>query len=145
MIEGRVCLAFFVVCDYVSIRLLLKSTDMLERLDLQTITDEFMRQMMPKARNYCVVILRATAKRNEPGADKIIWEHGRRNFALRAEGSLAIVCPVRDETDLSGVGIFRTNLEETRKIMDEDPGVKAGIFVYEVHECQGFPGDSLPA
>jgi hypothetical protein len=29
--------------------------------------------------------------------------------------------------------------------MDEDPGVKAGIFVYEVHACRGFPGDCLPS
>jgi hypothetical protein len=28
--------------------------------------------------------------------------------------------------------------------MDEDPAVKAGVFVYEVHPCRSFPGDSLP-
>ena len=29
------------------------------------------------------------------------------------------------------------------KIMNEDPGVKAGVFIYEIHSCCGFPGDSL--
>ncbi len=29
-------------------------------------------------------------------------------------------------------------------IMDEDSGVKAGIFVYEIHASRSFPGDSLP-
>jgi hypothetical protein len=29
--------------------------------------------------------------------------------------------------------------------MEDDPGVKAGVFVYEVHPCRSFPGDSLPA
>jgi hypothetical protein len=43
------------------------------------------------------------------------------------------------------MGIFDASVEEVKKIMDEDPGVKAGVFVYEVHPCRGFPGSSLPA
>jgi len=35
-------------------------------------------------------------------------------------------------------------IKEAKKIMDEDPGVAAGVFVYELHPCRGFPGDSLP-
>lgn len=66
------------------------------------------------------------------------------NFALRADGFLPIVCPVNDGSGLSGVGIFTTSVEETKKIMDEDPGVKAGVFTYEVHPCRGFPGSTLP-
>lgn len=80
---------------------------------------------------------------NELGADKIIWEHGRRNFELRRDGVLCIVCPVRDGSDVSGVGIFSTTVEETRKILDEDPGVEAGILVYEIHPTRSFPGDAL--
>jgi hypothetical protein len=112
---------------------------------MQTISDEFMRQMLPTAKQYCVVILKATARRNEPGAEKIVWEHGRRNFALRADGVLAIVCPVNDGSEVKGVGIFNANLDETRKIMDDDPAVKAGVFTYETHACLSFPGDRLPA
>lgn len=111
---------------------------------MQTISDEYMRQMLPAAREYCAVILKATAKRREPGVEKIVWEHGRRNFALRAEGVLAIVCPVNDGSDVTGIGVFTTSLEETKKIMDEDPGVQAGVFTYEAHVCRGFPGDRLP-
>ncbi len=103
-----------------------------------------MRQMLRKTRNYCIVILREGPKNTEPDVEKIIWEHGRRNFALRAEGALPIVCPVIDGSDVSGAGIFSTGVEETKKIMDEDPGVKAGVFVYEIHECRSFPGDCLP-
>ncbi len=111
---------------------------------MQTITDDFIRQMLLKTRNYCIVILRAGPKSNEPGVEKIIWEHGRRNFALRADGLLPIICPVIDGSDIRGVGIFNTSVEETKKIMDEDPGVKAEVFIYELHECRSFPGDSLP-
>jgi hypothetical protein len=44
------------------------------------ITDEFMRQMLTTTKNYSLVILKAGPKRHEPGIEKIIWEHGRRNF-----------------------------------------------------------------
>jgi uncharacterized protein YciI len=116
----------------------------LEDDSVQTITDEYMRQMMPTTKNYSVVILKAGPNHEQPGVEKIIWEHGRRNFALRAEGLLAIVGPIRDGSGVNGIGIFTTSVEETRKLMDEDPGVQAGVFVYEVHECRSFPGDSLP-
>jgi hypothetical protein len=28
--------------------------------------------------------------------------------------------------------------------MQEDPAVKAGVLIYELHACRGFPGDALP-
>ena len=109
-----------------------------------TITDDFMREMLTRTRPYCVVILKSGPKKNQPEVQKIIWEHGRRNFELRAEGKLAIVCPVADGSDVNGVGIFNADLEETRRVMEGDPGVKAGVFVYEIHPCRSFPGDALP-
>ena len=111
---------------------------------MTAITDEYMRQMIATTRQYCIVILKVGPKKNEDGSEKIIWEHGRRNFELRAAGVLPIVCPVSDGSDVSGVGIFNAPVEEVKKIMDEDPGVKAGVFVYEIHECRSFPGASLP-
>jgi hypothetical protein len=110
---------------------------------MTTITDEYMQQMIAKTRHYCIVILRAGPQKREEGAAKIIWEHVRRNFELRAQGLLSIVCPVNDGSEVSGVGILNVSLEEAKEIMDEDPGVKAGIFVYELHACRSFPGDSL--
>ncbi len=112
---------------------------------MTTISDDYMRQMMARTREYCLVILKAGPRRGEPGVDKIVWEHGRRNFALRAEGRLAIVCPVNDGSEVRGVWIFNTNADETRRILDEDPGVKAGVFGYEIHPSRSFPGDRLPA
>ncbi len=111
---------------------------------MTVITDEFMRQMLTTTRKYCVVILKVGPKRNEDGVEKIIWEHVRRNFALRAEGVLSVVCPISDRSDVTGVGIFNADVEEVKKIMDEDPGVKAGVIVYEIHASRSFPGDSLP-
>ena len=111
---------------------------------MREITDEFMKEMMLKTKNYTVVILKATEKIKEPGTEEIIWEHGRRNFQLREEGILSIVCPIRDESNVNGVGIFNRDTDEVKKIMDEDPGVIAGIFTYEIHDSRSFPGDKLP-
>ena len=109
-----------------------------------TISDEFMRQMLTTTSKYCVVILKVGPERKEEGVEKIIWEHARRNFALRAEGMLSIVCPISDGSDVTGVGIFNADVEEIKQIMDEDPGVKAGVIAYEIHASRIFPGDSLP-
>ena len=48
------------------------------------------------------------------------------------------------EQDLRGVCVFNISPEETKKIMDEDPAVKAGVLNYELNLCQSFPGDCLP-
>ena len=109
------------------------------------ITDTYMQEMLAKTRPYTVMILHKTARLNEPGADKIIFEHGRRNFELRRDGKLSIVCPIRDESDISGVSVFTTSIEETKRIYDEDPAVKSGILWYEVHATRSFPGDALPS
>lgn len=108
------------------------------------ITDEYMQKMRLATRSCSIVILKAGPHKHDEGAEKIIWEHARRNFALRADGVLAIVCPIADGSDVSGIGIFNASVDESKKIMDEDPGVKAGVFVYEVHAARGIPGDCLP-
>ncbi len=110
---------------------------------MDEITDEYMKKMLGKSKNYCIVILKEGPNRNMTDVNKIVWEHGRRNFALRRDGVMPIVCRVSDESEVSGVTIFDASVEETNRIMDEDPGVKAGIFIYEVHPCRSFPGDCL--
>jgi hypothetical protein len=111
---------------------------------MATITDEYMRQMISATRNYSVVTLKSGPNKHMEGVEKIIWGHGRRNFELRADGVLSIVCPVNDGSNVHGVGIFNAGVEEVKQIMDGDPGVQAGVFVYEIHACRGFPGASLP-
>ena len=103
-----------------------------------------MKEMMTKTKNYLAVILKAGPNLNQQDAPGIIWEHGRRNFELRAAGKLSIVCPVADTSEVRGIGIFNVDQAELKEIMDNDPGVKAGIFVYEIYPVRSFPGDQLP-
>ena len=108
------------------------------------ITDEFMTRMLAKTRSYCIVILKDGPNHGKADRKKIVWEHGRRNFTLRRDGVLPIVCPITDDSEVSGVMIFEGSLDAVKKIMDEDPAVKEGIFTFEMHPCKSFPGDSLP-
>jgi hypothetical protein len=116
-------------------------------LDLGTmpeVTDEHMQEMLGRSKTYTAMLLRVTEKAGAPDADKVIWEHGRRNFALRAGGKLPIVCPATDESDWAGIGIFDAMPDEVERLLADDPGVKAGLFTYERHLVSGFPGSSLP-
>ncbi len=108
------------------------------------ITDEYMHEMLAKSKTYTAVLLRKTEKASEPDASQIVWEHGRRNFALTAEGKLPIVCPATDDSDWAGIDIFNAAPEEVEQILHDDPGVKAGLFTYELHTVRGFPTSSLP-
>ena len=110
---------------------------------MEEISDEYMRRMLASMQRYTVVILHRTPKRDEPGAEKIVWEHGRRNFELRNKGKLRIVCPVEGRFDVSGLYVFSTGIDEAIRIMDDDPTVKAGIYTYDAYPVLGFPGDSL--
>jgi hypothetical protein len=108
------------------------------------VTDEYMHEMLGASKAYTAMLLRITEKAAHPQSGEIVWEHGRRNFALRAQGKLPIICPATDESDWAGVGIFDATPEEVDRIMRDDPGVVAGVFSYELHPVRGFPASSLP-
>jgi hypothetical protein len=114
-------------------------------MELPEITDDFMREHLGRARGYTLLLLKRTPLLANPEARATVVEHGRRNFAMREAGLLPIVCPVLDDGQWAGVGIFDASLEEVAHLMDDDPGVKAGLFTYELHPVRGFPGSALPA
>lgn len=108
------------------------------------ISDDYMRGRIGKAKTFTLVVLKPTAAYHQPDARPVVWEHGRRNMALQAAGVMPIVCPVGDD-QISGIAIFNTDADEARSIMSDDPGVRAGIFTFDLHACRGFPGDALPS
>ena len=111
---------------------------------MSEITKEFMLSKLKKTKQYCVVILKKGPNRNISDAEQVQFEHGKRNFQLREDGILLIVVPVPGESDVKGISIFNSDsLEEIKKIMDVDPGVKTGFFVYELYLGFSFPGDKL--
>jgi hypothetical protein len=113
-------------------------------LELPSISDDFMLQARATTRAYALVILKKGPEYAPPRSDPIIWEHGRRNHALRAAGLLSIVCPVSDGTDVAGIALFDRDVAETERIIRGDPAVAAGVLTFEVHPTRSFPGDRLP-
>jgi len=99
---------------------------------------------------YTVMILKPGPNFRMPGADrddevtKIITAHGKRNARLKAAGLMPIVCPIADGSGVTGIGVFDASPEESARIMAEDPGVKAGVFTFDVHPSRSFPGSTLP-
>ncbi|AZP15091.1 hypothetical protein EJC51_02460 [Streptomyces aquilus] len=107
------------------------------------VTDEQIRALAATAKPYSLAILQWGPERAMYGADAIELEHRRRMVALRADGVIAILCPVTSDT-VAGVAIMTVPAEEAEKIMAGDPCVRAGMMRCEVHPCHGFPGDALP-
>ena len=124
--------------------------DFTDDSQLPDVTDEMLQDALTRTKSYTVVVLKAGPKFSAPGADRdpevasTIWAHGKRNFALRAAGLMPIVCPVLDESGVTGVGIFDTTPEDVDRIMANDPGVRAGIFTFDIHPSRSFPGSTLP-
>jgi hypothetical protein len=112
--------------------------------DLPPVDDDTMRAALATARPYTVAILRRGPRRDHPERDRLVWEHGRRNFRLRAAGLLAVVLPFGDGADTAAVGVFDLDLEGTRAALEGDPAIRAGVFTLELHPARGFPGDRLP-
>ena len=113
------------------------------------VTDQMLRDALHRVRPYTVCILHAAPLYQEPGpareswVQNVIWEHGKRNYALYLAGLMRIVCPIGDGSGTTGVSIFDADPDEVGRIMRQDPGVKAGLFSYEIHATQTFPESTL--
>ncbi|HEX8867006.1 MAG TPA: hypothetical protein VF821_15210 [Lentzea sp.] len=107
-----------------------------------TVTDEEIQALAATAKPFSLAVLHWAA-RTVDGADAIELEHQRRMVSLRAEGTIAVLCPVLSE-DVAGVAIMTKPAEEAAEIMAADPCVEAGMMRVEVRPCLGFPGDALP-
>ena len=110
---------------------------------LPAVTDDTMRSRIAQAKPYTVMVLHTTTAFARPACDAVVWEHGRRNMALVEASLLSVVLPAADDSGIAGYGIFNADLDTTRRLMDNDPGVRAGIFSVELHPVHGFPGSCL--
>ena len=70
---------------------------------MSTVTDEQVRELAATAVPYSLVLLWWGDDRFQDGADAIEAAHQRRMVSLRADGVIAILCPVGSDT-LAGIG-----------------------------------------
>ena len=110
---------------------------------LPPIDDATAAALLATSRRYTAVTLRAGPNGNIPDRMALVRRHGLRNMRLRAAGMLRIVVRVADDSDVAGIGIFALDESETRRVIETDPAVVAGVFVAEYHPVLGFPDDGL--
>jgi hypothetical protein len=108
-----------------------------------TVTDDQIRDLAATAKPYGLLMLWWAPRRHQDGAEAIELEHQRRMVSLRADGVIAVLCPVLSDT-LAGTAVLTVSAEEASEIIADDPCVRAGMMTYEVYSCLGFPGDVLP-
>ena len=117
--------------------------------DLPQVSDQQLRDALATTRPYTALVLKATVTYEPPGPNRsprvsaIILDHAKRNYALHLAGLLRIVCPVADGSGVTGISIFDATPEDVERIMRGDPGVKAGLFTYDIHPTGTFPTSSL--
>ncbi|GAB3879884.1 YciI family protein [Terrabacter terrigena] len=107
------------------------------------VTDEQIQALAATARPFSLAVLRWAPGRHQYGAAAIELEHQRRMVSMRADGVVAVLCPVLSDTT-AGVAVMTVPVDEARTIMADDPCVQAGMMTVEVQPCLGFPGDTVP-
>ncbi|NUR17459.1 MAG: hypothetical protein HOQ13_14290 [Dermatophilaceae bacterium] len=107
------------------------------------VTDEQIQALAATAEPFSVAVLRWAPDRHQDGAAAIELEHQRRMVSMRADGVVAVLCPVLSDTT-AGIAIMTVPADDAEAIMAADPCVQAGMMTVEVQPCLGFPGDTLP-
>ena len=71
---------------------------------------------------------------SEEALDALQAEHLAFNARMRQAGHALFMGPFRDQPDpsLRGVSVYRTSLEETRRLCAQDPSVRAGRMKVDV-------------
>jgi uncharacterized protein YciI len=86
---------------------------------------------------YTLVFMKKGEKWNpaQPGFMDTLKPHGAFVQQMIEQGKIAIAghFPFKDPGDLHGVAIFRVGGDETTKLVQDDPTVKAGLLKPEIH------------
>ena len=65
---------------------------------------------------------------------KLQMAHLQNIERLAKEGKLALAGPFTDDKEIEGIFIFNVKtVEEAKALTETDPGIKAGVFVMELH------------
>ncbi|MFN8299859.1 MAG: YciI family protein [Chitinophagales bacterium] len=85
---------------------------------------------------YYLVILKKGPHRDQDSttAEQIQKGHMENITKMAEAGKLNVAGPFLDDGDLRGIFVFNLSSEqEVRALVDNDPAVKAGRLIYEIH------------
>lgn len=95
---------------------------------------------------YFIVFLKSGPKRsqNEEEAMEIQKKHLDHLQKMAKMGKTSITGPFGDDGEIRGIVVYNTaTMEEARKLAEQDPAVKAGRLVVEVHPWWAAKGSTL--
>jgi len=73
-------------------------------------------------------------KEQTPESQRVMAAHFEFLTRMDRENHLASAGPFLDESDIAGIYVFRVgSIEEAQKLVAQDPGVKEGFFLPEMH------------
>ncbi len=85
---------------------------------------------------YFFVLMKKGPHRNQDSATavKIQKEHLENINRMAASGKLNVAGPFLDEGEMRGIFIFDSGSEdEVKRMVENDPAVKSGRLIYEIH------------
>ena len=88
------------------------------------------------ARLFVLFLIKGPMWTSEATAEsaKLQIEHVEYQLSLRKSGKTLLVGPLIDNGEIRGITIFKVNSEaEVKSLIDQDPAVKAGAFLYHFH------------
>jgi uncharacterized protein YciI len=98
-------------------------------------------------KKYFLCLLKTGPNRDQDSATaaQIQAGHLAHIDAMAKAGQVAIAGPMGDDGDLRGILVFTvSSKEEAEKLEAEDPAVKAGRLIMEVHPWWAMKGSRLP-
>jgi len=101
---------------------------------------------MSKMKTYYMVFLKKGPHRDQDSvtAAKIQEGHINHLTKLAKEGKLDLNGPFMDDGDIRGISVYNVSSEEeARRLASEDPAVKSGRLVIEIHPWYSMQGSSL--
>jgi uncharacterized protein YciI len=106
------------------------------------VDDEKINEVVAKSKMYGMIVLE-----RGPGyveTKMIMPAHATYWIRMKEDGLVLTNGPVFDDTNIVGMGVFRSDdLEAIKELMDADPGVISGRFRYRMMRFRGVPGDRL--
>jgi uncharacterized protein YciI len=102
---------------------------------------------------YEMVLLRYTKQGrdfDQERKDRIFREHLEYTLGLLASGQQVAAGPVSDDPaddeDVCGLGLYRKgSLDVVRQLLENDPGVRQGLYFFEVMTWRTAPGTVTPS
>lgn len=97
-------------------------------------------------KTYYLVLLKKGINRMQDSATAAAIQEGHMAHLnkMAAAGKMNVAGPLMEDSDIRGICIYNTaSLEEAKQLAEEDPAVRSGRLVVEIHPWYAMKGSCL--